>query len=131
LQPSSDLFLAAFNARANAYAPYSGYRVGAAILDDLGKISIGCNVENVSFGATVCAERNAIGLMLVGGGTKVQRLALVTQDGGVPCGICLQCLLEFGRGFEVEIYAESRLAEVVSIEELMPRAFSSPLVDRT
>jgi len=82
-------------ARANAYAPYSVYRVGAAILDEQGRIHVGVNVENISFGLTVCAERNAVGAMAAAGGREIVAVAVATRDGGTPCGACRQVLVEF------------------------------------
>lgn len=85
----------ALEARANAYAPYSVYRVGAAILDEEGRIHVGVNVENISFGLTVCAERNAVGAMAAAGGREIKAVAVATKDGGTPCGACRQVLAEF------------------------------------
>lgn len=82
-------------ARANAYAPYSVYRVGAAILDEEGRVHVGVNVENISFGLTVCAERNAVGAMAAAGGREIKAVAVATRDGGTPCGACRQVLAEF------------------------------------
>jgi cytidine deaminase len=89
------LLESASNARKNAYAPYSNYKVGVALEDERGEVHLGANVENVSYGATICAERAAVTRMISEGGRQVRRLALVTKDGGTPCGICLQVLAEF------------------------------------
>lgn len=118
-------------ARELAYAPYSGYRVGAAIEDEKGSVHVGCNVENVSYGATVCAERNAVSAMVVAGGHRIHRLALVTADGGLPCGICLQVLKEFADDFPIDLYAEVTLKRTVLLSNLLPLAFDSALVNRT
>lgn len=90
-----DLHQAACQARDRAYAPYSGYRVGAAVLGVDGAVHSGCNVENLSYGATVCAERNAVFSMVGSGCQAWRRLMVVTKDGGRPCGLCLQVLAEF------------------------------------
>lgn len=118
-------------ARERAYAPYSGYRVGAAIEDEKGSVHVGCNVENVSYGATVCAERNAVSAMVAAGGTCIHRLALLTADGGLPCGICLQVLKEFADDFPIDLYAEETLKRTVLLSDLLPLAFDSALVNRT
>lgn len=81
--------------RSRAYAPYSHYFVGAAVQDDQGRIFVGVNVENASYGATICAERSAVLALITAGGKKIHALAVCTQNGGKPCGMCLQVLQEF------------------------------------
>ena len=115
----------------NAYAPYSGYKVGAGVRDERGLHFSGCNVENISYGATMCAERNAVGEMVAQGGKKISRMAVMTVDGGLPCGMCLQVMREFGSDFEIEIFAESELVRVVRLSELLPLGFDSKHVNRT
>jgi cytidine deaminase len=96
-----ELFDLATAAADNAYSPYSRVRVGAAVETDQGMIYTGCNVENASYGLTVCAERVAIFSMVADGGRALQRVAVcvIAPDGGsaepVPCGACLQCIAEF------------------------------------
>jgi cytidine deaminase len=99
--PSQDdiarLLLAARNARLSAYAPYSKYLVGAAVLDDQGRIHAGCNVENAAYPEGVCAEAGALSAMVLAGSTRV-RAVLVVGTGGAwitPCGGCRQKLREF------------------------------------
>ena len=117
---------AARAARLNAYAPYSEYLVGAAIEDDEGRVFTGVNVENISYGATICAERSAVTSMVTAGGRKARRLALVTADGGTPCGICLQVLSEFGsEGLTIVIADEGRTLRENKLSELLPHAFHS------
>jgi cytidine deaminase len=88
---------AAFEAATHAYAPYSGYRVGAAGLVDDGRIVSGCNVENVSYGLTLCAECILVGeLRLTGGGKLVAVVTIGNGGPGMPCGRCRQLLLEHG-----------------------------------
>lgn len=89
------LLAAAAAARANAYAPYSHYPVGAAILTEDGRIFTGVNVENASYGLTVCAERTAVGTMLTEGGRHILAVAVCTENGVTPCGACRQVLSEF------------------------------------
>lgn len=84
-------------ARANAYAPYSKYRVGAAVLSTSGRVYRGCNVENASYGLTLCAERSAIAQMIAAGDRELAALAVVTEgpEPGPPCGLCRQMIAEF------------------------------------
>jgi cytidine deaminase len=86
---------AALGARKNAYAPYSKYHVGAAVLTPDGQIFVGCNVENASYGLTNCAERTAIFTAVCAGGREFVAVAIATDDGGSPCGACRQVLAEF------------------------------------
>ena len=93
-----ELVQAAINARKNAYAPYSKFSVGAAALGADGKIYTGCNIENASYGMTMCAERTAIFKMVSEGCTAFAALAVVAGDNaadGAPCGACRQVMLEF------------------------------------
>jgi cytidine deaminase len=99
---------AARAARRKAYAPYSKYFVGAAIATRSGRIFTGCNVENASFGATLCAERNAIAQMIAAGEREPVACAVVTAGprGGSPCGICRQVLWEFASDMEIALVGE-------------------------
>lgn len=90
------LLAAARAARLQAYAPYSGYAVGAAVLTEDGRVFGGCNVENAMYGATVCAERVAVTTAVSAGARRLAMVAVVTLDGGTPCGFCRQVLAEFG-----------------------------------
>ena len=120
-------------ARNRAYAPYSGYAVGAALEDEQGRVHSGCNVENVSYGATICAERGALARMVADGGLRLRRVAVATADGGAPCGICLQSLLEFAPDPEavgVELFGEGDSPTLYTLAELMPRSFVSKGVRR-
>lgn len=118
--------------RANAYAPYSVYAVGAAVLGADGRIYAGCNVENVSYGLTVCAERNALAAMVAAGCTKFLAIAVATKDGGTPCGACRQVLSEFasdaGR-VRVICAGDGGIAEY-SLAELIPCGFDSSSLNR-
>ena len=89
---------AALAARNNAYAPFSSFRVGAAVRARSGSIFSGCNVENRSFGATICAERFAVGAAISAGETRIEGVAVITDTSppSPPCGLCLQVLAEFG-----------------------------------
>jgi cytidine deaminase len=110
-----------------AYAPYSRFKVGAAILGKDGCIYVGCNVENASYGATVCAERNAVAQALVAGCRRFMALAVVSPSSppASPCGLCRQVLSEFDNDMPI-VLANSR-GELVrtSLSILLPLAFSS------
>lgn len=111
-------------ARQHAYAPYSKFRVGAAVLVEDGRVFAGCNVENSSFGLTVCAERNAVAAAVVAGGRPIA-VAVVTDDDHVgPCGACRQVLAEFDQDMTV-VLADHDGGDVrsVSLRELLPAAF--------
>lgn len=106
-QPSvdaKDLVARAAAAREHAYAPYSDYPVGAAVLAGSGRVFPGANVENASFGLTVCAERTAVLTAVAAGERTVHALAVVTEDGAAPCGACRQVLLEFASGDAMPVY---------------------------
>lgn len=119
------LIAAARAAQKNAHAPYSKFRVGAAILTKSGKVYTGVNVENASYGLTNCAERVAIGKAVSEGHRKFQAIAVVApSDRLSPCGACRQVLAEFGE--MVVICADSRNTRRVRIHllsELLPHAF--------
>ncbi|MBZ0309007.1 MAG: cytidine deaminase, partial [Anaerolineae bacterium] len=85
----------AIRASEQAYSPYSHYRVGAALLTTTGKIFLGCNVENASYGAAICAERTAVVKAVSEGERDFTAIAVATQNGGSPCGICRQFMFEF------------------------------------
>ena len=124
-QARSALIEAARAARTNAYAPYSVYEVGAAALASDGRVFSGCNVENASYGLTVCAERNAVFQMVAAGARGLVAVAVATRDGAAPCGACLQVMQEFATGEVVVLLAgEDGSVEETSLAALMPRGFS-------
>jgi cytidine deaminase len=114
----------AIEARGRAYAPYSGYPVGAAVLTASGRIFNGCNVENASSGLTVCAERTAIQKAVSEGEREITALAVVTEDGASPCGACRQVLLEFGEEVVIILADDSGKFQETSLRELLPRPFT-------
>ncbi len=115
---------AAETARQRAYAPYSGFRVGAALETAAGTIVTGCNVENAAFGATICAERTAIVAAVAAGYTSFTRLALVSDSARpiAPCGTCRQVLQEFGSDITIESWAGEQVQRW-TVAELLPNAF--------
>jgi cytidine deaminase len=121
------LFEAATRARERAYAPYSKFRVGAAVLGDDGRIYPGANVENSSYGLSLCAERNAVSRAVLEGSQKILAVAIVaqTQAPCPPCGMCRQTLAEFA---DPSIPVKSRTLEGVESEHrldaLLPSAFT-------
>jgi cytidine deaminase len=124
------LVSAASEARARAYAPYSRYRVGAAILTRSGAIYAGCNVENATYGATLCAERSAVAAMVAAGDNHPVACAVVSAGPrpAAPCGICRQVLMEFARDMPVWMVAEGAGGKVVArrrarLAKLLPGVF--------
>jgi cytidine deaminase len=117
---------AALAARLRAYAPYSNFLVGAAILADDGQIFKGCNVENASYGLTICAERSAASAAIVMGQRTWRAIAVASLGAVTPCGACRQVLHEFGAEIEVILVdAESGLVRARwTTESLLPGAFS-------
>ncbi len=121
-----DLFTAAQAAAGNAYAPYSGLKVGAALTGDQGAVHLGVNVENASYPVGLCAERAALGAAVAAGEHAVTAVAVATADGrdAVPCGACLQALAEFGDP-AVVCHLDGRL-RVVALHELLTTPFGPP-----
>jgi cytidine deaminase len=125
--PHAALVAAARAARRNAYAPYSRFRVGAAVLGDDGAVHGGCNVENASYGLTMCAERNAVGAAAAAGARRIAAVAVAsaTAPPTPPCGACLQVLVELGAPDTPVLLAGPRGAPLrTTLGELLPRAFS-------
>jgi cytidine deaminase len=111
-------------ARQQAYAPYSNYRVGAALLTSTGDVFSGANVENAAYPTSMCAERVAIFKAVSEGQRQLQAIAVVTENGGSPCGSCRQVLAEFGLETLVLIAdAQGRVVQEMTVEELLPGAF--------
>ena len=115
---------AAQEARRWAYAPYSHYAVGAALLTSSGKVYDGCNVENAAYPTGMCAERVAVFKAVSAGELSFTAIAVVTANGGAPCGACRQVLAEFGVDTLVIVAdAEGRIVLENSLVELLPGAF--------
>jgi cytidine deaminase len=116
----------AIEVRERAYAPYSGYRVGAAVLTGSGRIHAAPNIENASYGLTVCAERAALIKAVSEGETDFRVLAVVTEDGGSPCGACRQFLAEFGADVRILIADTGGDVRETTLGALLPDAFDLP-----
>jgi len=118
-----DLVEMAQAARNQAYAPYSDYAVGAALLTDDGEIFTGCNVENAVYPVTCCAERVAIFKAVSEGHYHFRAIAVATENGGSPCGVCRQVMREFAPKMRVFIADVEGAVRETSVEELLPDSF--------
>ncbi len=119
-----DLIAAALEVRERAYAPYSRYLVGAAVLAADGTVIVGCNVENASYPATICAERVALTGAIAQGKRDLVAIAVVTRDGGAPCGICRQVMAELGPEMVVYIGDAQGNYRTTRVADLLPQAFT-------
>ncbi len=118
------LVQAALDVRPRAYAPYSHYAVGAALLTRSGQIFTGVNVENSVYPLGICAERTAVFSAITAGEMDFIAIAVATSNGGTPCGACRQVLAEFGEAIEVLLAnGEGRLVRQTTVGELLPAAF--------
>jgi cytidine deaminase len=114
----------AIGVREHAYAPFSRYRVGAAIITKNGAVFAGCNVENATYGATICAERGAIMQMIAAGEREPVAAAVATSDGASPCGICRQVFAEFTSNMPIVLVnLNDETGTVVELADLLPLAF--------
>ena len=106
-----------------AYAPYSRFRVGAALVGKDGRIFTGCNVENISFGLTICAERNAVFAAVAAGCREFAKIVIVadTEVPASPCGACRQVLAEFAPDLEIVLANFRGQSETFRLSELLPR----------
>ncbi|MCB0213629.1 MAG: cytidine deaminase [Anaerolineae bacterium] len=117
------LLTQAIAAREYSYSPYSKYKVGAALLTKSGKIYTGCNIENVGYSATVCAERTAIFKAVSEGETSFEAIAVATENSGPPCGICRQVIREFASEFTVIVGDIKGHYQVFVLSDLLPHSF--------
>ena len=125
MTPGSPLLDAAIRARENAHAPYSHFQVGAALEGTNGRIYTGCNVENATYGLTVCAERVAVLKAVSEGARKFTRIAVAADTDALtpPCGACRQILWEFCGDIEITLVNLHGKTETVQLKTLFPRAF--------
>ncbi len=121
-----ELVKKAIKAKENAYAPYSEFPVGAAILTEKGNIYTGCNIECASYGGTNCAERTAVFKAVSEGERNIRAIAIISnsEDYTYPCGICRQVLIEFGSDIEVIIAKSEDDFKIYTIDKLLPNSFS-------
>ncbi|HJQ54173.1 MAG TPA: cytidine deaminase [Gemmatimonadaceae bacterium] len=117
---------AALRALDNAYAPYSSFRVGAALRTRGGEVVIGCNMENSAYGLAICAETLAVASAVSQGLTDFEEIAIATEDSEPtpPCGACRQVLNEFAPNIKVSSYTRDGKEAVWTLEELLPHAFA-------
>jgi cytidine deaminase len=126
-----DLVTAASAARENAYCRYSGYKVGAALVDDRGNMHVGCNVENSAFPEGTCAEANAIAAMIATGGKAIQSIVVIggkdAPEDCTPCGGCRQKIAEFAdNSARIMLVGADEELTTYSIDELLPNSFHFP-----
>lgn len=123
----SELIDAARKVANHAYAPYSQFRVGAAVRGASGSIHVGCNVENASFGLTCCAERNAVFAAVAAGERRITHLVLYTptEEPTPPCGACRQVLAEFGSDLQVLALCDGPERIETTVSALLPRSFGA------
>jgi cytidine deaminase len=118
---------AALGARENAHAPFSNFKVGAALEDETGRIHTGCNVENATYGLTVCAERVAVFKAVSEGARRFRRIAVAADTDALtpPCGACRQILWEFCGDIEVTLANPRGKTETLRLRDLLPRPFDA------
>jgi len=112
-------------ASTRAYSPYSGFRVGAAVLSDGGDVFAGCNVENASYGLAICAERNAVFHMIAKGGQRIELVVVYTptREPAAPCGACRQVISEFGPAARLISVCDGPERIDTTMDNLLPAAF--------
>ena len=125
------LIKSAISARENAHAPYSNFKVGAALLSESGEIITGCNVENATYGLTICAERTAIFKAISEGKHKFEKIAVVadTENLTPPCGACRQIIWEFCGDVEVILANLKGTTKTFQMRELFPNAFDGTFLE--
>lgn len=131
-QPDLALLAFAREAQEKAYAPYSGFRVGAAVYSADGEIFEGVNVENAAYGSTLCAERGAIMAAVAAGYRDITAIAVVgdSEAPTVPCGACRQVLAEFNPDMRVIMGGRTDEVMVMTLDELLPEAFVRGFLDQ-
>lgn len=120
------LVAAAVAVRAHAYAPASRFRVGAAVQAADGRVFVGCNVENASYGLTICAERAAVFAAVAAGVRRIDAVAIATDlpEPARPCGACRQVLVEFGADMAVVLAGRDGARRLLRLDELLPQPFT-------
>jgi cytidine deaminase len=120
----NDLITAALDVRGRAYAPYSNYAVGAALLAESGKVYTGANIENAVYSETICAERSAVVSAVSQGDRKFNVIAVATANGGSPCGACRQVMSEFGSDtLVIMVNDKGEIVRETTVGDLLPFSF--------
>lgn len=119
-----ELIASAKAAREQAYAPYSNFKVGAALLGKSGRVYTGCNVENAAYGPSMCAERTAIFKAVSEGEREFEAIAVVTENGVSPCGTCRQVMIEFAPDMTVFISNAQGNTRITTVRDLLPDGFT-------
>ena len=132
-----ELVLKAIDAMKNSYSPYSNFKVGAALLSESGKVYTGCNIENVAFGPSICAERVAFFKAISEGEKNFSKIAVVGGKDGIissstpPCGVCRQVMREFcNDDFEILIVRENENYDKVLLKDLLPNSFKPEILSK-
>lgn len=132
-----ELVIEAISAMKNSYSPYSDFKVGAALLTDSGKIYTGCNIENVAFAPSICAERVAFFKAISEGEKNFSKIAVVGGKNGIissatpPCGVCRQVMREFcSDDFEILIVRENENYDKVLLKDLLPQSFKPEILSK-
>ena len=127
-----ELIASATAARERAYAPYSNFKVGAALLGKSGRVYTGCNVENAAYGTCICAERTAVFKAISEGEREFEAIAVVTENGVSPCGPCRQVMIEFAPDMTVVIAdSRGRVHATMTVHDLLPRGFTPDQLPRS
>ena len=129
--PIDELITLAKEARDQAYAPYSRFRVGAALRAASGRVHSGCNVENASYGLAICAERVVVFKAVSEGESRFTSLAVVSETMASPCGACRQVLAEFGLDAEIIVADLEEQRKVLPVTDLLPDAFTPKFLPRS
>ncbi len=131
-QPDLALLAFAREAQDRSYSPYSGFRVGAAVIADDGEIFQGTNIENASYGVTLCAERAAVAACVMSGRKEIAAVAVVgdSEAPTTPCGACRQFLAEFDPQMRVVMGGRTDAVMVMRLDELLPEAFVRGYLDQ-
>ena len=124
MKDQDELVSLAAEARKKAHAPYSNLSVGAALLAKSGRVYTGCNVENASYGLSVCAERVAVFKAVSEGERKFEAIAVVSENGITPCGACRQVLIEFGDDIQVIVADTAGHQRAFALTDLLPEGFT-------
>jgi len=125
-----ELIQSAITASKNAYIPYSNYAVGAALQADDGTVFTGCNIESAAYSPTLCAERTALAKAVSEGYRQFDKIAVVTRNGGSPCGVCRQFLYEFSPEMTVIIAdLDGNVHHVIPLFDLLPHGFGPSKLD--